>query len=64
VERTALRRRLTWQSATVVSTSFVRTGDQLEFRGPIGGQFVWTDELGGPLFLMGGGSGLVTADLS
>ncbi|WP_233712577.1 ferredoxin reductase [Kribbella turkmenica] len=37
----------------------LRPGDELEFRGPIGGHFVWTDELGGPLFLVGGGSGLV-----
>jgi ferredoxin-NADP reductase len=129
VERTALRRRLTWQTATVVSTTFetprvktislavpdwpghragqhvdvrltapdgyqtqrsysiasapeddylsltverlddgevspylvdeLREGDELEFRGPIGGYFVWDNELGGPLFLVAGGSGLV-----
>jgi ferredoxin-NADP reductase len=34
-------------------------GDQLEVRGPIGGYFVWTAELGGPLLLIGGGSGVV-----
>ena len=34
-------------------------GDQLEVRGPIGGYFVWTAELGGPLLLVGGGSGVV-----
>jgi ferredoxin-NADP reductase len=35
------------------------TGDQVEVRGPIGGYFVWTAELGGPLLLIGGGSGVV-----
>jgi ferredoxin-NADP reductase len=28
-------------------------------RGPIGGYFVWTVALGGPVFLVGGGSGVV-----
>ncbi|GAA1560121.1 ferredoxin reductase [Kribbella sancticallisti] len=37
----------------------LRQGDELEFRGPIGGHFVWDDETGGPLFLVAGGSGLV-----
>ncbi|WP_406054436.1 ferredoxin reductase [Kribbella sp. NBC_00889] len=37
----------------------VRVGDELELRGPIGGYFVWDDDLGGPLFLIAGGSGLV-----
>ncbi|MEV0288036.1 FAD-binding oxidoreductase [Kribbella sp. NPDC050820] len=37
----------------------LRTGDELEFRGPIGGHFGWDDDLGGPLFLVTGGSGLV-----
>jgi ferredoxin-NADP reductase len=37
----------------------VREGDELEFRGPIGGYFVWDNEFGGPLFLVAGGSGLV-----
>lgn len=32
-------------------------GDRLEVRGPIGGYFVW--ERGGPLLLIGGGSGVV-----
>lgn len=37
----------------------VRVGDQIECRGPIGGYFVW--QAGGqtPLFLVGGGSGIV-----
>jgi ferredoxin-NADP reductase len=37
----------------------VRLGDQFEMRGPIGGYFVWTAALGGPVFLVGGGSGVV-----
>src|ERR1700694_3500097 len=35
------------------------TGDPLEVRGPIGGYFVWEVALGGPLLLIGGGSGVV-----
>lgn len=34
-------------------------GDRLEVRGPIGGHFVWEPELGGPLLLVAGGSGVV-----
>ena len=34
-------------------------GDKLEFRGPIGGYFVWEAKDGGPLLLVGGGSGVV-----
>jgi ferredoxin-NADP reductase len=34
-------------------------GDQIEVRGPIGGFFVWDVGVGGPLFLVGGGSGIV-----
>lgn len=34
-------------------------GDSLELRGPIGGHFVWTEALGGPLLLLAGGSGIV-----
>ena len=34
-------------------------GDRLEVRGPIGGYFVWEASLGGPLLLIGGGSGVV-----
>jgi ferredoxin-NADP reductase len=37
----------------------LRKGDQLELRGPIGGYFVWEESLGGPLVLVGGGSGVV-----
>jgi ferredoxin-NADP reductase len=34
-------------------------GDKLELRGPIGGYFVWSPDHGGPLLLVGGGSGVV-----
>src|SRR5207237_4884031 len=34
-------------------------GDRFEVRGPIGGYFVWEADLGGPLFLVAGGSGVV-----
>jgi ferredoxin-NADP reductase len=37
----------------------LRTGDELELRGPIGGYFVWEESLGGPLMLIAGGSGIV-----
>ncbi len=37
----------------------VVVGDRIELRGPIGGYFVWEAELGGPLFLVAGGSGIV-----
>jgi ferredoxin-NADP reductase len=40
-------------------TSELRPGDQLELRGPIGGYFAWEASLGGPLLLVGGGSGIV-----
>jgi len=34
-------------------------GDEIELRGPLGGHFIWTLDDGGPLLLIGGGSGLV-----
>ena len=37
----------------------VRARDRFELRGPIGGYFVWTAAVGGPLFLIAGGSGIV-----
>jgi ferredoxin-NADP reductase len=40
-------------------TDVLRGGDRLELRGPIGGYFVWDVALGGPLFLVAGGSGMV-----
>jgi len=33
-------------------------GDRIELRGPLGGHFVWQPPDGGPLLLVGGGSGL------
>jgi len=37
----------------------LRAADELELRGPIGGYFVWDGSFGGPLMLIGGGSGIV-----
>lgn len=37
----------------------VAVGDEIELRGPLGGYFVWTPSDGGPLLLVGGGSGVV-----
>jgi ferredoxin-NADP reductase len=45
-----------------VSTFFhdvVQVGDEIELRGPIGGHFLWLVRDGGPLLLIGGGSGVV-----
>lgn len=36
----------------------VAPGDHLEVRGPLGGHFVWRPADGGPLLLLGGGSGV------
>ena len=33
-------------------------GDKIEFRGPVGGPFKWTPQMGGPLLLLAGGSGI------
>lgn len=40
-------------------TDELRVGDKLELRGPIGGYFVWEAQMGGPLLLVAGGSGIV-----
>jgi ferredoxin-NADP reductase len=37
----------------------LRHGDQFQLRGPIGGYFVWTVAMRGPLYLIAGGSGIV-----
>jgi ferredoxin-NADP reductase len=37
----------------------VQAGDAIELRGPIGGHFTWGKRDGGPLLLVGGGSGVV-----
>lgn len=34
-------------------------GDEIELRGPLGGHFIWQDSDGGPILLVGGGSGVV-----
>jgi len=39
-------------------TDVLRRDDLLELRGPIGGHFVWHADLGGPLQLIAGGSGV------
>ena len=39
-------------------TDELGVGDRLELRGPIGGHFVWDVATGGPLLLVGGGSGV------
>jgi ferredoxin-NADP reductase len=36
-----------------------REGDQVEVRGPIGGYFVWDEDVPGPVQLVAGGSGVV-----
>jgi ferredoxin-NADP reductase len=44
-----------------VSPYFVdiaQPGDMLDVRGPLGGHFIWRPEDGGPLLLIGGGSGV------
>ena len=38
-------------------TDVLVVGDKVELRGPIGGYFVWEPSRGGPLALIGGGSG-------
>ncbi len=37
----------------------VQVGDKIEMRGPIGGHFNWLPQDGGPILLVGGGSGVV-----
>jgi ferredoxin-NADP reductase len=37
----------------------LKPGDQIELRGPVGGYFAWEPSQGGPLLLVGGGSGVV-----
>jgi ferredoxin-NADP reductase len=37
----------------------VAVGDEIELRGPLGGYFNWRETDGGPLLLVGGGSGVV-----
>ena len=37
----------------------VAVGDEIGLRGPIGGHFIWSVDDGGPVLLVGGGSGVV-----
>jgi ferredoxin-NADP reductase len=39
-------------------TGEAQPGDQFELRGPVGGYFVWDPSAGGPVLLVGGGSGV------
>jgi ferredoxin-NADP reductase len=43
---------------SIYLTDVLMAGDELELRGPIGGYFTWEAGDGGPLFLVGGGSGI------
>jgi ferredoxin-NADP reductase len=43
---------------SIYLTDVLMAGDKLELRGPIGGYFTWEEGDGGPLFLVGGGSGI------
>jgi ferredoxin-NADP reductase len=40
-------------------TDVLMPGDKIELRGPVGGYFVWEPKVGGPVLLVGGGSGIV-----
>ncbi|MDN3353824.1 ferredoxin reductase [Actinomadura sp. DC4] len=40
-------------------TEILRTGDPVEFRGPVGGWFVWRPAETAPVLLVAGGSGIV-----
>jgi ferredoxin-NADP reductase len=51
--------RLTDGEASSYLVGELRVGDELELRGPLGGYFVWNVDRGGPLLLIGGGSGIV-----
>jgi ferredoxin-NADP reductase len=44
---------------SIYLTDVLMAGDKLELRGPIGGYFTWEVQDGGPLLLVGGGSGVV-----
>jgi ferredoxin-NADP reductase len=43
---------------SIYLTDVLVAGDKLELRSPIGGYFTWEAADGGPLFLVGGGSGI------
>jgi ferredoxin-NADP reductase len=43
---------------SIYLTDVLMAGDKLELRGPIGSYFTWEEGDGGPLLLVGGGSGI------
>src|SRR5215213_11139560 len=43
---------------SIYLTDVLMAEDQLELKGPIGGYFTWEEGDGGPLLLVGGGSGI------
>jgi ferredoxin-NADP reductase len=51
--------RLVDGEVSVFLSDELRAGDRIEVRGPLGGYFTWTVAQGGPLALVGGGSGVV-----
>src|ERR671927_991 len=48
-----------YQAERSYSIASAPEDERLELRGPIGGYFVWELRMGGPLFLLAGGSGIV-----
>ncbi len=51
--------RLTTGEVSPYLVDELRPGDEVELRGPLGNWFVWTPAHGGPVQLIGGGSGIV-----
>ena len=50
--------RLPGSQASRYLTDRLQAGDRLEVRGPNGGHFIWEHQMGGPLMLIAGGSGI------
>ncbi len=50
--------RLPGSEASRYLTDQIHAGDRLELRGPNGGHFIWEHQMGGPLMLIAGGSGI------
>lgn len=51
--------RLTEGEVSTFLHDILIVGDQVELRGPLGDYFVWEADMGGPLLLVAGGSGIV-----
>lgn len=51
--------RLTEGEVSTYLHDILIVGDQVELRGPLGDYFVWETDIGGPLLLVAGGSGIV-----